>query len=250
MKKVSLLIIATGKYSRFVQPLTESVALNFMPDCKVDIHLFCDSAPFIKSIDTELFHEYGVVRTIRTFFHHIDHEPFPGPTLHRFHYFKQYKNALMETGSEYLFYIDVDTLIKDVITSEILSDRVAVQHCGYVGRKGPFENRPGSTSYVPLHERHSPYFGGGFWGFSSREFWRLVDVAIRMIDEDAKNGIVPTWHDESVLNRYLIERYPTKILSPSYHYPEGNIEYYKKMWPEDYPCKILLLDKDHKEIRS
>ena len=42
-----------------------------------------------------------------------------------------------------------------------------------------------------------------------------------MIDADAARRIIPKWHDESVLNRYLITNPPHKVLTPSYHWPDG-----------------------------
>lgn len=231
MKRIALLVIATGKYDVFLPRLIESVNKYFLKDCEVAIHLFGDKTT-----------------TENCFFYLIEHKPFPHTTLYRYHYFQKYKELFSKY--DYYFYIDVDTEIKSEITSEILSERTAVQHCGYVGRPGTFETRPESTSFVHQSLRRSPYFGGGFWGFSNEQFWQFIDNAVHMIDEDTKNGIVPVWHDESVLNKYLIMKKPTKILNPSYHYPESNLDYYKRLWPEKYECKILLLDKNHFEIRS
>jgi hypothetical protein len=231
MKKVALLLIATGKYDRFLPALLESVNKYFLKDCEVSIHVFADRA-----------------QPEGCFIHRVEHRPFPYTTLMRYHFFYDYQEEI--GGNDYYFYLDVDTIIKDHITSEILSDRTAVQHCGFVNREGPFETNEKSQCFVPKEQRMNPYFGGGFWGFSDTQFWMFVKQSIHMINEDQKNNISPVWDDESVLNKYLMMKAPTKILSPSYHYPEGNIQRYKAMWPENYPCKILLIDKNHKEVRS
>lgn len=231
MKKVCLLLIATGKYDRFLPGLIESVNKYFLKDCFVTIHVFADRA-----------------QPEGCYIHRVEHKPFPYTTLYRYHFFYDYEEELQ--GYDYYFYLDVDTLIKGEITSEILSERTAVQHCGFVNREGPFETNEASLCFVAKELRRKPYFGGGFWGFSNDQFWKFVAHATFIIDEDQKKGITPIWHDESVLNKYLIMKEPTKILTPSYHYPEGNIERYKAMWPENYECKILLLDKNHKELRS
>jgi len=63
-------------------------------------------------------------------------------------------------------------------------------------------------------------------------------------------GIVPVWHDESALNKYISMLHPSRVLSPSYHYPENNEKIYSSWGENNYECKILLLDKNHKEIRS
>ena len=72
-----------------------------------------------------------------------------------------------------------------------------------------------------------------------------------MVDWESVGGRIPIWHDESVINRYLATNRPTRVLSPSYHFPESNQSIYQSWGGKDkFPCKILLLDKDHKEIRS
>lgn len=228
--KVALLIVATGKYVKYFNGLAESANQYFLPDCDVDIAVFSDQE----------ISRWGV--------HKVEHNVWPASTLNRFHFFKQYESELQ--GYDYLFYIDVDTLFTAPVTSEILSDITAVQHCGFVSVRGSYETNLKSTSYVAPNEG-THYFGGGFWGFSNTEFWKFINTAIGMIDTDKANGIVPVHNDESVLNRYLIDNKPTLILSPSYHYPQSELPYYKKIWGGvDYECKILLLDKNHEEVRK
>lgn len=242
MKKVNLLIIATAKYIDFLPDLINSAEKYFLKDCKVIYNVFTDRQNDVR----EMFKNSAISKKLLT--HEIDHYPWPYTTLYRYHFFKI--NFMEMKPSDYYFYIDADTLIKAKISSDdILGDRVGTQHCGYVGSRGTYETDPKSTSYVSTEEgKH--YFGGGFWGFSFNEFVKLLDTATDMINADYENKIIPVWHDESVLNRYFIDNPPTKVLTPSYHYPESRIEHYQKRWPEKYECKILLLDKNHEEIRQ
>jgi len=227
--KIVLLVVATNKYVKYLPGLIQSANQYFLNDCDVDVAVFSD-----QEINRNGFYE-------------IEHRKWPHATLNRYHFFKQYESELQ--GYDYLFYIDVDTLFTAPVTSEILSDRTAVQHCGFVNARGSYETNPKSTSYVAKNEG-THYFGGGFWGFSNTEFWKFIDKAVAMIDTDKANGIIPVHNDESVLNRYLIDNPPTLILSPSYHYPQSELPYYKKIWKRDYECKILLLDKNHEEVRK
>ena len=70
-----------------------------------------------------------------------------------------------------------------------------------------------------------------------------------MIEKDLQNNIIPTWHDETALNRYFLEHEPEIVLTPSYHYPENHSSYIAKWRPHKFSPKIILLDKDHKAIR-
>lgn len=229
---VALLIVATNKYVQYLPDLIKSVNEYFMIDCNVSIHVFSDC---------ELY--FGQDKT-----YIVDHKPHPYPTLMRYHFFKRYEAELQ--GIDYFFYIDADCLIKSSIATDILSERVVVKHCGFLNQRGSYETNPKSTSCVSKNEGIN-YFGGGFWGFSNDEFWKFINKAVEMLDADFANDIIPEWHDESVLNRYMIDNQPTKILPHSYHYPEGQIEYYRKLWKGvDCDPVILLLDKNHEEVRK
>lgn len=240
--RINLLLIATNKYIQFLPALIQSLEENFLKDCDVIYNIFTDDEKEVQFMFAGTFASKSIVT------HKIDHYEWPYVTLYRYHFFAIHFNKMVK--SDYYFYLDVDTLIKAPITKEeILGDRVGTTHCGYVGARGTYETNPQSTSWVPPHQG-TTYFGGGFWGFNYPEFVNFINAATEMINADIENKIIPVWHDESVLNRYLIDNPPTKILSPSFHYPEGNIEKYKAKWPEQYECKILLLDKNHKELRT
>ncbi len=244
MKKVSLLIISTNKYTCFLSGLLDSANLLFLKDCDVTYNIFTDQIEAARV----LLKDKSYFKNIRFF--RVEHRPFPYTTLFRFHFFKRFENDLKD--ADYNFYIDADCLIKKEIKSDdILSERTCVQHCGYVGERGTYETDSRSTSYIPSNEGKI-YFGGGFWGLSNDEFWKFINQSVKMIDIDQRNGIVPVWHDESVLNRYMATNHPTKILTPSYHYPEAAQHIHDKWRSKGlkFECSILLLDKNHEEIRK
>lgn len=234
--KIDLLIVATNNYIKFLPDLINSVKTYFLTTEEVKIYVFTDNALECHNLindDTNVAYRY------------IEHKPWPHATLNRFHFFKEYIN---EINGDYIFYIDADTIIMDEITTDILSDFTVVQHCGFVNGGGSWETREESECYVsPQFQKQ--YYGGGFYGFSKEVFKPLISIAVDIIDEDIKNGITPVWHDESALNFITsLVKNPLKVLSPSYHYPENNPRIINS-WKEQYPCKILLLDKNHKEIR-
>jgi len=231
---IDLLIIATNNYTHFLPALIASVDKHFYKI--VTIHIFTDKVGEV----VDMFVNKGNIRV-----HEVEHREWPYTTLYRFHFFQRY---LSQLKGEYVFYVDADTkFIANV--GDITSSRVAVQHCGYVGERGTYEDRPQSHAFVKQSEG-TMYYGGGFWGFKFAEFTKFVNKAVWMVQEDRRNGITPVWHDESILNRYLIDNPPTLVLSPSYHYPENNEHIYGKWGGKDkYECILLLLDKKHEEIR-
>ena len=230
---VGFLIVATGKYDVFVDPLINSIERYVLPNNPKHYHIFTDK-PSIN------------LTTPNYTLHKIDHRPFPYPTLHRFHFFSKYSNLLTQ---DYLAYIDADTLISSKIGTEILTSRTVTQHCGYVNMLGTFESDQASACYVSEASAKN-YYGGGFYCLTQDEFINMTNWCKDTIDHEESHGRVPVWHDESAINKYFTMIEPTRVLSPSYHYPEDNPRIYESWGESNFPCKILLLNKNHKEIRS
>jgi histo-blood group ABO system transferase len=227
--KVGLLIIATNKYQKFIQPLIDSANKYFLNQEAIDVEYF---------IFTDTFHNVeNKKRRVNLIL--TKHEPWPWMTLGRYHIFSKNKDILSRL--DYLFYCDADMLFCDHVGGDILSHLVATQHPGYFGRRGTPETNTKSLAYVNERE-HMEYFAGGFNGGTSSAYLEMANTISTNINEDLENKIIAVWHDESHLNRYLIDNPPTKILDPGYCYGES-------LKPPFHP-RLIALDKNHKELRG
>jgi histo-blood group ABO system transferase len=224
--KIGLLIIATNKYVQFLQPLIESADKNFLLNESVTYFIFTNQ-------NIEISSNREVVKI------NVEHKEWPWMTLGRYKIFSEYSNILQ--NMDYLFYCDADMRFESVVGGEILSNRVATQHPGYYEQRGTPETNPLSLACVFPHE-DMQYFAGGFNGGTSEEYLKMSEVISNNIDLDLSRDIIAVWHDESHMNRYFIDNPPTKILNPSYCYPEN--------WNIPFERKLLALDKNHSEIRS
>ncbi len=221
---VGLLVVATGKYINFVPPLVESARKHFCPDHTITYFVFTDgSLPAADDIVCLPHTRLG----------------WPYDTMMRCAAYYQYRD--MFDDMDYLFALDADMLFVDTVGDEILGERVATIHPGFVGKRGTYETRSESNAHVAPDEGKY-YFAGGFHGGNSKEFLKLVHTMLTNINEDLENGVVAVWHDESHLNRYFIDNPPTVILNPSYCYPES--------WKLPYHKRLLALDKNHAEMRK
>jgi hypothetical protein len=224
--KTALLVIATGeRYHQYVNPLLESAKEFFVEH---DAFLWADE--LIPSIAKFQLQKYAL--------------GFPNETLYRYHtFFEQYQ--FLEKY-DYLFYIDVDMRFVAPVGEEIFSDGItATLHPGYVGTPGTPERRAESMAVIPQGSNNR-YFCGGFNGGTSGHFLRMAQAIKGAVDEDASRGITAIWHDESHLNRYLYLNGPTKVLDPSYCYPENAGPYYTSKWKAAgliVTPKILALTK-------
>lgn len=227
MKKIGLLVIATNRYTQFLQPLIDSANKHFLNGHEVTYFVFTNQSIKIES-----------EREVKKF--HVEHKEWPWMTLGRYKIFSNVSEILKEM--DYLYYCDVDMLFVDNVGDEILSDRVATQHPGYVGRRGTPDENPNSLACISRDEPMQ-YFAGGFNGGSSVEYLKMAKLISNNIDIDYSKGVIALWHDESHLNRYFIDNPPTKILDPSYCCNEG--------WHDcPFGRRLLALDKNHQFLRE
>ena len=220
--KVAILLIATGeKYHQYIYPFIKSAKQYLFPH---DILLWTDS-------DVEYVE------------HQFKKEAFgyPDETLMRYHTFLEQMPTLFEY--DFLLYSDVDMLwVAPVTEDDIISSGItACLHPGYVGKVGTPERRPQSMACIPLGTENK-YFCGGFNGGTTQAFTSMAIYIKSCIEIDARNEIVPVWHDESYLNRYLLDYPPARVLTPSFCWPEGCEGNYCD-WPESYPAKLVALTK-------
>lgn len=233
--KICILNIATNKYIQFVEQLLESVEENFLNGHDISALVFTNH---------EIEESSDNVRISQ-----IEHEQWPIPTLKRYHYFLKEKEYISQF--DYCFYMDVDMRIEDKVGDEILGDLVATQHPGF-WFKNPddfsYERREQSTAYVPYGEGKM-YYAGGFNGGKPEYFLKMAETIVENVDKDFEKNIISVWHDESHMNRYLINNPPTLELTPSYCYPEA-IRYNPNGWNVPFEPKIVALEKNHSQVRS
>jgi len=222
--QIGLLIVATGRYIEFVEPLVKSAEKHFLTNHEVTYFVFTDrqipNLPNIVKIPQERL-------------------GWPYDTMMRYEMYYNAKDLL--ENMDYLFACDADMLFVDTVGEEILGEQVATQHPGFVGKRGTYETRPESTAYISRNEGKY-YFAGGFNGGSSQEFLKRSKIMTENIYKDLEKDIVAVWHDESHLNRYFVDNPPTVILTPSYCYPER--------WKLPYHKRLLALDKNHAQMRK
>lgn len=167
----------------------------------------------------------------------------PVPTISRYHVLMEHETEL---DFDYIFHLDADMRFEAKVDATILGDGLtATQHPGYVNMPVdvlPFERRPQSCAHVPggLGER---YYAGGFVGGKRDAFLRLADHIANGVDRDAARGVISSWHDESHLNRWLVDNPPAVTLSPAFCHPDADEFYRTAIWPEEYPRIIVALDK-------
>lgn len=240
---MGVLLISTGKYKQFVQPLINQIDKYFLPEYKKTIFVFSDE--YMCDLDA-----------ISTIVHiPIPAYKWPYPTLLRYMLFDDNKELLKRCS--HLTYMDVDMAIVAKVGDDILVDEglVVVRHPGFYisdgWGNGDNENPRESTSYMPPENRKH-YYCGGVQSGTAEAYLQLSKTLARNIKEDEANGVMAIYHDETHYNKYVnenVNNVPIKELIPSYCMVEQ--PHLQQLWGIDTLPKIIIaLSKDHKTIRE
>ena len=232
MYKVAILYICTGRYSIFWRNFFDMTEKKFLLNSEKHYYVFTDDNEILSTV-SERIHPY-----------YQQTEKWPFPTLRRFSYFLQVKEELEKY--DYLIFMNANLIVNMKISEEEilpLKDQklFVTLHPGPFDRS-PFgfeyDRNPYCTAYIPEGEGDY-YFAGGLNGGKAKDYIRMIEILAGNIERDLEKDIIPLWHDESQLNRYMYEyKEKYKIISPAYLYPEG-----KKL---PFEKKIIVLDKNRK----
>ncbi len=224
--RIAILYICTGKYHVFWDKFHASAQKNLFPQAEKHFFVFSD-AP-----------REALARDDMTYIY----QPklgWPYDTLQRFHMFSRILDQLKTF--DFIFFFNANVEFVGEVTEEILpkpeEGLLVVQHPGYCTAKPydfPYERNGRSTACIPL-SKGKYYIFGAVNGGTSQAYIKMIQDLVKAIDADMWHGIVAVWHDESHINKYILDR-PYKILPPAYAFPE-NAEL-------PFEQKIRILDKN------
>jgi len=187
---------------RYAAPLFASIQEYFPP---------CDTVLFTDETQKDFGQTVTVFESAREW---------PYPTILLYRIVSKQRELMLQYDQ--VFWMDIDMLVCSKIEAdEICSDGItAVLHHMLPNF---FERNPKSTAYV---EGSHPYYQGCFWGGESKAIVQMCETLARNVDIDLERGIVALWHDESHLNRYLVDHPPAKVLTSAYAYPGEHLLMY------------------------
>ena len=228
MSSIGWLVIGTNRYRSMAIRCLETLKANYSGALESRFFFFTDKP-------RRCPHPW--IETIR-----VPHATFPGISLQRYRHFHRHADRL--AACDYLFYVDADMECVGV-GDEILGARVVVTHPAFVNTPSvdcPFDRNPACRAAVPSSHQ-GPYFQNCFQGGESAEFLRMSRRLARRIRADLREGVMPLWHDESHMNRYMVDHPPTRMLHPGYAYPD---------WWEGFPFprRSIGVRKDNQDLRA
>lgn len=229
-KRIAVLYIATGRYIVFWKNFYKSCEKYFLKNYQKDYFVFTDSTEFAYSNKNNV----NII--------HQEHLGWPYDTMLRFDMFLRKKNELLQYDYIYFFNANIEFIapINEEVLPNNKNEGLVVQlHPACLFVKNPdkyaYDRNPNSQAYIPLgHGKY--YFAGGLNGGKANEYIKMCEKCSQMIHTDMSNNIIPLWHDESILNKYMLDKTPL-ILPVYYMFRE---EY---LWDVKYNLENLQTSK-------
>ena len=210
--KIAILYICTGKYIRFWDEFYRTAETCLLPGLEKHYFVFTDAT----------FPEETSENVTKVAQQNLG---WPDNTLRRFHMFLKIENVL--ANFDYVYYFNANCRFQQTIEATFLPENddalLVVQHPGQIAKptdKLPYERNPRSRACIPIGTGRY-YVCGGVNGGSAKTFLRFARAARTAIDDDFRDGVVAIWHDESHLNRYILD-HPHTVRHAGYCYPQGN----------------------------
>lgn len=231
MHKIGILYICTGEYTVFWPEFYLSSEQYFLKNSEVHYFVFTDSETIAFQSENSRIHVI-----------HQEAYGWPFSTLLRFSVFLGAREQLEPL--DYVFFFNANAqFISPIQEEKFLPDEtkgeklLVVQHPGFYNKKMyefTYDRNPRCSAYIPFWQGHI-YICGGINGGKTHDFLKMCECLSGLINQDLKQDIIPAWHDESHINKYILGRKDVKVLSPAYCYPED--------WDIPYDGRILIRNK-------
>lgn len=219
--KIGILYIGIGRYACFWPEFYKSSEQNFVAEAEKHYYVFTDKDEIQPQERVEVFHQ--------------DDMGWPCNSLMRFKMFHRIKERLQD--NDYLFFFNSNAkFLAPVQAQDILplDEDFSALCIEDNPEKMSFESRTASAAYVPRSEAKY-YFSGALNGGKRDAYLQLIEACDQIVDTDLRNGLMPLWHDESVLNGFLFGK-RVKVMYRNMGKPAN--------WSEPKDAKIILRRKE------
>jgi len=230
MARAAVLYIAMGRYTVFWDIFYKSAEKYLLKNHEKKYFIFTDNPECIRGKN---------IKVIKR-----EPEAWPFSTMKRFHMFEEISDEL--AGFDNVFFFNANMKIIRDIGEEIIPGPnnnflMAGLHPAFYNKNPDsftYDRNPESTAYIPFGKGEK-YYQGCLNGGSAEAFLMMARSLRQAVDTDHSKGIIALWHDESHLNKYLLDKSPL-AMTPEYLYPEGwNIKGFSKC------IRIMQLDKEN-----
>uniref|UniRef100_A0A3P8SDI6 Globoside alpha-1,3-N-acetylgalactosaminyltransferase 1-like n=1 Tax=Amphiprion percula TaxID=161767 RepID=A0A3P8SDI6_AMPPE len=238
--RVAVVVLAVGKYTRFLKGFLESGEKYFLVGLRVTYYIFTDNEQDVPNVTLSEGRKITILPVPSA-------KRWQDVVLSKMKWATVTIDKQIRNEADYLFMMDIDSVFHNRFGAESLSQMSAVLHRAFYKThqrdQFPYERRPESKAYIPAGEGDY-YYTAAVWGGYLEDMYRLVKYCYEQSEEDAKNNIEAVWQEESHLNKYFLYNKPAKVLSPEYLWSD-----YETPGSDIKLIRISQLVKDYAEVR-
>lgn len=160
--------------------------------------------------------------------------------MYRFEYFLRIEEKIRK--NDYIYFFNSNYLFLEKIEEKdiFFSDKIVALSWDAINKNSkdsfPYERYRFSSAYIP-YKKGKYYYQGGFYGAKSPIFLELCTECLKMIEQDKKRKHIAVWHDESYLNKYLLDKETIRV-NEEYGMPQEWLKGNQK-------AKCILRDKNN-----
>ncbi|XP_032935148.1 histo-blood group ABO system transferase 2-like isoform X2 [Catharus ustulatus] len=219
---------AVEKYVQFIEGFMRSANKYFLAGHQVNFYLFTDNPEKVSHLQLAPENQLFVIPV-------QNGSRWQELSRSRMHILSSYIQGQFQHEVDYLYSMDIDVQLLAHIGVEIIDALVATISSWQVTQQEnkARETRPESQGATPEGQGDFHYTAS-FYGGSVSEVYKLTRACFGGLMEDTENGIEARGHHESLLNEYLVQHKPTRLLSPEYYWDtelSPSIIHVKRMCP-------------------
>lgn len=229
--KIAILYIGTGRYTIFWKKFYQSCEKFFLKNADKQYFFFTDSNEFKSNKNVTVIPQKNL--------------NWPMIACMRYKILNSLKETLKDYDYAFFFNANMEFL-REIKEEEFLPSAkdggiVAALHSMNKREKDnlyfPYERNPKSSSCIP-YGVGDKYYHSGILGGRVDSFLSLLNTCEEMMDADLAENLIPIVHDESVFNKYILDKNFLE-LSNYYIYPTVGKLFYRL----DKRVKIIQRNK-------
>ncbi|KAL2295207.1 hypothetical protein Nmel_018368, partial [Mimus melanotis] len=216
---------AVEKYVQFIEGFMRSANKYFLAGHQVNFYLFTDNPEKVSHLQLAPEKQLFVIPV-------QNGSRWQDISRSRMHMLSSYIQRQFQHEVDYLFCMDIDVQLLAHIGVEIIDALVATISSWQLSPQ--HENRAPEPQAVTPEGHGDFHYTASFYGGSVAEVYKLSRACLEGGMEDRENGIGARGHHESLLNRYLLQHKPTRLLSPEYYWDtelSSSLIHVKRMCP-------------------
>ncbi len=200
-KTLAIYYIATGDYTKYINDFIQNIH-HFMPHLRKTVVILSDG---LEEFNGKTYK--GVNYIVKK----IEHNHWPIVTLFKMTYIL--KNKI---DCDYVCYLNGDALFNPIYHAYYMFDFEKInisQHFHYDNEnmhwyldssKKFLVDNENKRSLAYIDNTNYTYVQGGFFFGKSDLIYSMCEDIDKMVKIDLKNNIIPVWHDESYLNKWVL----------------------------------------------